>query len=404
MIKSKRLLLIGILSGLILLSILVLQFVWFFKAADLAVKYNQKRKNLALNALSSHLNDTVKNKAELKKQIFDLFLALDIDTPEVTEFIPIGADLKGFKNKKEYLFVDLKHSKYSKVALFFKSKSKIVQLNTNQWLIFSSLFSLIVIASVIAFIYLFLKQRRINEMKTDFLNMITHEFKTPIATMSLISEVLDHSSSQNHPQKIKRYAGILQSEISRLKMLIDKSLQVASFDNKENKVEFSNTNLLRLLNESIDYIKAEYEKEDLTIELYSNLSDDSIYADEAHIRNIFLNILDNACKYSDKHKEIKINVSFENDEYYIKIKDNGIGIAKKNLSHIFDKFYRISTGDRHDVKGSGLGLFYAKRMIELHKGNITVESTLNKGSIFKIRIPKTSKKESLKNKAKSLIF
>jgi len=333
-----------------------------------------------------------------------LFLTLDLDTPQTTEFIPIGADLTEIKNKKGFSYINLKHSKYSKVALFFKSKSKIVQLNTNQWLFFSSLFSLIIIASVIAFIYLFLKQRRINEMKTDFLNMITHEFKTPIATMSLISEVLGHSNSENHPQKIKRYAGILQSEISRLKMVIDKSLQVASFDNKENKVEFSNTNLLRLLNESIDYIKAEYEKEDLTIDLDANLSDDSIYADEAHIRNIFLNILDNACKYSDKHKEIKIKVSLENDEYYIKIKDNGIGIAKKNLSHIFEKFYRISTGDRHDVKGSGLGLFYAKRMIELHKGNITVESIINKGSIFKIRIPKTSKKEALKNKAKSLMF
>jgi len=404
MIKSKRLILIGILSGLILLSILVLQFVWFFKAANIAVKYNQKRKSIALNALNSHLNDTVSNKIVLKKQIYDLFLAFDIDTPEITEFIPIGANLTEIKNKKGYSYIKLNHSKYSKVALFFKSKSKIVQLNTNQWLIFSSLFSLIVIGSVIAFIYLFLKQRRINEMKTDFLNMITHEFKTPIATMSLISEVLGHSNGENPPQKIKRYAGILQSEISRLKMVIDKSLQVASFDNKENKVEFSNTNLLRLLNESIDYIKAEHEKKDLTIDLYSNLSDDSIYADEAHIRNIFLNLLDNACKYSDKHKEIKINVSLENDEYYIKIRDNGIGIEKKNLSHIFEKFYRISTGDRHDVKGSGLGLFYAKRMIEMHKGDITVESSLGKGSSFKIRIPKTRKKESLKNKAKSLMF
>ncbi len=405
--QSKRLIYIGILSGVILLGILALQFVWFFKATQITQENYQKRMDIALNAIEKHLSDSSSVSDSLKKQIFNLFIVFDLDTPVYTQFVLKNGQIKKPEYAKMYkkCSISLTNEHFSHVNLYFQAKNKIVQLNLNQWLFFSSIFILIVAASVAAFFFLYIKQGKLNEMKTDFLNMLTHEFKTPIATMSLISEVLEHGNGKNTPEKIKRYAGILQAEISRLKMVVDKTLQVAAFDNKINSIEYSETQLNRLLSDSVEYIFAEYEKFNPEIKFDVQVEDDFILADEAHLRNVFLNILDNACKYSPENISIKIKTWAENNELQIQISDEGIGIEKKYFSAIFEKFYRIHTGDRQDVQGSGLGLYYAKQMIEAHGGIIVVNSQKDKGSKFIIHLPRNPKnKDSITPKLKAIFF
>jgi two-component system phosphate regulon sensor histidine kinase PhoR len=238
------------------------------------------------------------------------------------------------------------------------------------------------------FLYLFIKQRKLSEMKTDFVNMLSHEFKTPVATISLISEVLGRNNSAGSQEKIHRYAGILQAEIARLKLLVDKTLQVASFDNKTVKLELVETNINKLVQESSDYISATFDKNKPEISFNFNITNDTIVADEAHLRNVFLNILDNSIKYSVNPVQIQIKTYQEANDFIIEIADNGSGIEKKNLPHIFDKFYRVSTGNVHNIQGAGLGLYYSKQIIEFHKGNIIANSSLGKGTTMFIRLPK----------------
>jgi two-component system phosphate regulon sensor histidine kinase PhoR len=225
-------------------------------------------------------------------------------------------------------------------------------------------------------------------MKTDFINMLTHEFKTPVATISLISEVLGRSKSNTQPEKIQKYAGIMQAEIARLKLLVDKTLQVASFDNKTVKLDLAETQINKLLQESSEYIISTFENNKPNINLQFHVANDSIVADESHLRNVFLNLLDNSCKYNKNSIHIEIKSYQENNDLIIQITDNGIGIEKKNLPHIFDKFYRVSTGDIHDIQGSGLGLYYAKQVVEFHKGKIFAHSEPGKGTNMIIRLPK----------------
>ncbi len=388
---NRRIIWASILSGLIFTGISILQLVWFLKAAEIAEENYQKRLNLALKVLEKELinQEMPENEFELKEHIFQTFFIFDTDTPHFIQSnnskVFIDYREKQFTYKKYEISLGNNHKKFT---LFFKPKSKIVQLDTNQWLWFSSLFLIIIAFSVGGFLYLFIKQRKQSEMKTDFINMLTHEFKPPVATISLISEVLGRSKSNTQPEKIQKYAGIMQAEIARLKLLVDKTLQVASFDNKTVKLDLAETQINKLLQESSEYIISTFENNKPNINLQFHVANDSIVADESHLRNVFLNLLDNSCKYNKNSIHIEIKSYQENNDLIIQITDNGIGIEKKNLPHIFDKFYRVSTGDIHDIQGSGLGLYYAKQVVEFHKGKIFAHSEPGKGTNMIIRLPK----------------
>ncbi|MCK5536410.1 MAG: HAMP domain-containing histidine kinase [Bacteroidales bacterium] len=391
--QNKRIIYASILSGLILIGITLLQIVWFLKASEIAETNYNKRFNLAMEALKGQLKEYEDEKtlSEIKSYIFQTLYIFDTDTPHLVDFNnnqTQNADINDAGIFKQYEFEYGKKAK--KLILYFKPKSRIVQLDINQWLWFSSLFILIIALSIGGFLYLFIKQKRSNEMKTDFVNMLTHEFKTPVATISLISEVLGRIKSNNSAEKIQRYAGILQAEISRLKLLVDKTLQVASFDNKTVKLELAETQLNKLLQESSECISATFEKNKPEIILDFNIKNDTLLADEAHLRNVFINLLDNSCKYCEKQAKITIKSYQENSDLIVQVSDNGVGINRRNLPHIFDKFYRVSTGDVHNIQGSGLGLYYAKQIVEFHNGKINATSSLDKGTNVIIKLPKTN--------------
>ena len=233
-----------------------------------------------------------------------------------------------------------------------------------------------------------LKQKRLSEVKTDFINNMTHELKTPISTIGLSAEMILRSDIEKNPEKIKKYAGLIFKENKRLENQVERVLNVAKLDKNEislKKIDFS---LHEFLNEVKDTIEFNNEEKEAEIKLVLNATHPRIFVDSVHITNVIYNLIDNAIKYCDKKPSISIQT--ENDSTGIKIiiKDNGIGIKKDNIKLIFDKFYRVPTGNIHNVKGFGLGLYYVSKIISAHKGNISVKSSIGEGSSFTIYLPK----------------
>ena len=235
-------------------------------------------------------------------------------------------------------------------------------------------------------IWYILRQQRLNEIKNDFINNMTHELKTPVSSISLASQMLSDSAVSKSPQMLEHISKIIRDETKRLTFLVDKVLQMSVFEHQNIKIELQENNI----NEIIQTIAENYS---LKINskggnLYTDLHAHNAFVeiDEMHFANIIYNLLDNAVKYSREDTPIIITISTWNDKdrLYIAIEDNGIGIKKEYLKHIFDKFYRVPTGNRHDIKGFGLGLSYVKKIIKLHHGNIKVESEPNIGTKFVI--------------------
>lgn len=236
--------------------------------------------------------------------------------------------------------------------------------------------------------YLF-RQQRLNQIKNDFINNMTHELKTPVASISLASQMLNDPVVSKSPKMLEHISNIIKDETKRLSFQVDKVLQMSVFERENIKIELQENNI----NEIIQTIAENYS---LKIHskggnLYTELQAHNAFVDvdEMHFANIIYNLLDNAVKYSREDTPIIITISTWNDSkdnLFIAIEDNGIGIKKEYIKHIFDKFYRVPTGNRHDVKGFGLGLSYVKKIVKLHKGNIKVESEPNIGTKFVIEL------------------
>ena len=245
-------------------------------------------------------------------------------------------------------------------------------------------------------IVVIVKQKKLSAIKNDFINNMTHEFKTPIATISLAAQMLKDGAVNNSPSTIDHIAGIIRDESKRLTFQVEKVLQTALFTETRMKLKLKNVNL----NEVVENLVTKFilRVEDKGGQLYSYLEadQDEVYADEVHITNVVSNLLDNAIKYCTKVPEISVYTRNKGQEIIISVIDNGIGIAAKEQKLIFERFYRVSTGNLHDVKGFGLGLSYVKTIVEAHGGRIEVESAEGKGSRFDIILPLTSKKQKVK--------
>lgn len=246
---------------------------------------------------------------------------------------------------------------------------------------------LIAIVLVVFFLSLItiLKQKRLSEVKTDFINNMTHELKTPIATIALSSEVLKKGDVD--PERLSRYAHIISTENARLESQVERVLQLAKLENGKIELKEELFDLHELIKKASITFKLSIEQLNgtLTFDLKANAV--KIYADKVHITNILYNLLDNAVKYSIDEPEIKIETDNFNNGIMVIIHDKGKGMSKEQAKQIFEKFYRVPTGSVHDVKGFGLGLFYVKEIIKAHKGKINVTSEINKGSSFQFWLP-----------------
>lgn len=252
----------------------------------------------------------------------------------------------------------------------------------------SMLFIAIVIFCFIYAIKVIIQQKNLSEIKNDFINNMTHEFKTPIATVSLAVEALQDPELMNQDSFRNRYIGIIKDENKRLGSQVEKVLQAATLDKKDFKLKIETVNLVDLLENAQQHIALQVENKGGTISLETNLKEPYIEADPFHLSHIINNLLDNAVKYSNEHPRIHLKAWSQNGSVLITVMDNGIGMSKDAVKKIFDKFYRVPTGNVHDVKGFGLGLAYVKTMLEAHNGEISVSSELGKGSIFTLKLPR----------------
>ena len=273
-----------------------------------------------------------------------------------------------------------------------------VEFPTKRNYIFSSVrfiiptlaFTLILLVVFLYTIIVAFRQKKLTEIKTDFINNMTHELKTPISTISLAGQMLSDDSVRKSPSSIKHLSEVITDESKRLRFQVEKVLQMSVLDNSTSALKFSNVDANSIISNVVNTFKIKVEKYGGSIECVLGANDSIIYVDEMQFTNIIYNLLDNAVKYmrEDVEPELKIT-TLDRDERHLEIRvaDNGIGIKKDDLKRIFDKFYRVSTGNRHDVKGFGLGLAYVKKMVTIFQGHINVESEIGKGTTFIIGLP-----------------
>jgi two-component system phosphate regulon sensor histidine kinase PhoR len=232
-----------------------------------------------------------------------------------------------------------------------------------------------------------LRQQRLAEIKNDFISNITHELKTPIATVGVAIEALKNFNAMHDPQKTKEYLDISANELQRLSLLVDKVLKLSMFEKKEIELNKEHFDMKVLTREVLDTMKLQFEKNKAMVNFETSGKDFMINADKLHITSVIYNLLDNALKYRNGGPIINVRLTSQKDLVTLTVKDNGIGIAPEYQGRIFDKFFRVPTGNKHIVKGYGLGLSYVSHVVAQHKGTINVTSEINSGSTFMIKLP-----------------
>ena len=288
----------------------------------------------------------------------------------------------------QVLFRNDPANKMGIVKIHFPDMSSYIYSSV-RFMIPSVVFTLVLLVTFIFTIVVIFRQKRYSEIKNDFINNMTHELKTPIASISLAAQMLNDKSVTKSQQMLGHLSGVINDETKRLRFLVEKVLQMSMFDKK--KAVFKKKELD--LNEMVENIAKSFtlRVEHTGGKIYTEIEaiDSAIFVDEMHFQNVIFNLMDNAVKYrkQDKPIDIYLRTWNDNDHLYLSVRDTGLGIKKENLKKIFDKFYRVHTGNVHDAKGFGLGLAYVHKVVDLHDGEIKVESEYGKGTTFTIKLP-----------------
>lgn len=279
-------------------------------------------------------------------------------------------------------------SKMGVVSIHFPDINSYI-FSSIRFMIPSVMFTLVLLITFVFTIVLIFRQKRYTEIKNDFINNMTHELKTPIASISLAAQMLNDESVTKSPSMMKHLGGVINDESKRLRFLVEKVLQMSMFDRKKAVFKKKELDLNELVENAANSFTLRVEHTGGKIYTDIEAVDSGIYVDEMHFQNVVFNLMDNAVKYRNPEKPLDIYMKTWNDDknLYLSIRDTGIGIKKENLKKIFDKFYRVHTGNLHDAKGFGLGLAYVKKIVDLHKGEIHVESEYGKGTTFIISLP-----------------
>ena len=306
------------------------------------------------------------------------------------DYIMGSEDYRPGKNTKEYkrlLFAGDDPIKPDYLCVYFPDQSHSF-LRSTSFLVFPSLvLTLIIIGIFIVTLQIILRQKKISQIKNDFINNMTHELKTPISTISLASQMLRDSSVSLSKSTVDHISGVIFDESKRLSNQVEKVLQMAVFNEGKLKLKFTQIDLNKLAETVASNFEIRVSNENG--ELKTNLQAENPYikGDEVHITNVFFNLLDNAVKYSKSNPQIELSTENKNGWVIVQVKDNGIGIPKEHQLQIFERFYRVPTGNIHNVKGFGLGLSYVKHIVDVHNGKIKVDSALGKGTRFRLYFP-----------------
>lgn len=258
------------------------------------------------------------------------------------------------------------------------------------WMIAGAIiFTLMIVAAFYITVRTLLRQKKLSEIKSDFINNMTHELKTPLATISLAVDAIRNQKVVDDKEKFDYFSSIIKDENKRMNKQVETILHAALLDKQEYRLNLHPLRVNETLRDLMDNFKLQLDERHGKIDFKLNAENDTVIADEIHFSNMLSNLLDNAIKYSKEEFPVQINVCTQNVGKFIRIRveDNGIGMTKETLNRIFEKFYRAHTGNIHNVKGFGLGLSYVSEMVDAHKGKIKAESTPGKGSIFTVDIP-----------------
>jgi len=274
-----------------------------------------------------------------------------------------------------------------KLVVLFPDINTYLYKSQARLLIFSLLFTLFILITFFVTIRMILFQKKVSEIKTDFINNMTHEFKTPIATISLASDSINNEKIIHNPDMIRSFLKIIKEENSRMNSQVERVLQMSLIEKRDFTIVKSEIDIHKLINNAIDKIRLQLTEKGGNIKSELNASAVTIQGDEIHLTNVVVNLLENAIKYSKHTPEITIRTEDHSKGILITVEDKGIGMTKEQQNRIFDKFYRAEGGNVHNVKGFGLGLSYVKAVIDAHNGEIKVESRKDEGTKFMIFLP-----------------
>jgi two-component system phosphate regulon sensor histidine kinase PhoR len=347
---------------------------------------NDVQSKIDTAALDSLLRLELRNKGIVTDYKFGILRPHELNLPVHPEESELVAQLVSSRYKTSLsphnIYIEPQY-----LSVFFPNEKHYILRKMWIMLMLSALLMGVLIYSFYYTVSTIMQQKKLSDIKNDFINNMTHEFKTPIATISLACEVLNDNSVEKSAAKTSNYVRVINEENKRLGTLVENVLQTAILDKGELKLKISDVDLHQVIAQSIGNIRLQVERQQGTIATDLQAQVAVIPVDKVHFTNVIYNLIDNALKYSKENPEIRIATRNVKGGILVSVKDKGIGISAENQKKIFDKLFRVPTGNIHNVKGFGLGLSYVKAIVEKHGGRITVESTLGEGSEFLIFLP-----------------
>ncbi|HLO89543.1 MAG TPA: HAMP domain-containing sensor histidine kinase [Lentimicrobium sp.] len=409
-------------AGLALIGILIIQVYWMRNAMRLQEELFDKNVSVTLKSVVNRMFDersvegmetyvcgpacdhrTMQVLAAINPERLDSLMKEEFGGQEITKqyvwgvFDPASGNFfagekgnhkKDILNSNHHVSLScLYRSEQLMLGVYFPNETGVLLSRILPWMVLSLLLVLIVVFAFSYMIFSFIKQKKLSEIKSDFVNNMTHELKTPISTISLASEMLLNPKTNGQDEKTQKYARMIFDENERLKQQVDQVLQIAVLEKGSFKLEISTFNAHELISDCIARFELALKSTGGVINFYPGAADYFIGADKSHFQTIVCNLLDNAVKYSIENPVITVSTRNESGMFVMSFQDKGIGISHDNQKMIFDKLYRVPKGNKHDVKGFGIGLYYVKTITEALKGQVKVKSELNKGSVFEIYLP-----------------
>lgn len=420
--SSRTIRIIVILVTLTLAALVWLQIFWVRRSYMLTDEQFNNRVNLALNSVANQINlynkDTLKiidPVQQVEGNYFMVNVAGTADPDHLQNLLLIefnnyninldfqfavydcfldsvqwrSYSMRTRKNLETVEKINFPKAKMApdshKFAVYFPNKNIYIARQLGV-MIYSSAGILIVIGFFVYIVFVIFKQKRLSEMKTDFINNMTHEFKTPIATIQVSSDAILRPNNTVNPEKVNTYANIIKDETNRLKGQVEQILKIAMVDNPRNKLNKVPFDFNQMIRDITDNMMVRIENAKCQLDVHLDAKNSLIEGDRDHFINVMYNLVDNALKYSKENPYLRIRTYNKKSKLVVEIEDHGIGIPKEAQKHIFEKFFRVSTGNVHNVKGFGLGLSYVKKIIDAHHGKISLHSISGKGTTFTIQL------------------